>query len=498
MGPEFVCDICWKTCFRQSVRHLDASNYLQFEENYNDCRQKFSQWICNPCHAKLVKGKMPPDAISNDLSLCEQHDAVTSLNDIEHVLICQSMPFMSIVARHKGAQSGLKGQVVLVPTDLTKVQKVLPRTCNDDHLISIALKRRLKDNSSVIAQNISPAKINAALKWLRENNPLYSDTEYDTDWEKAMQESDPELWNMLTETDNNNTANDDNENYQAITDSDSDDDNNEQIHKLGVPHPTVLQSIDGPDISVDDIVEIAPGEGKIPIHRNMEPNCEALAFPKHFATGEFHYNVDRKEKLTPLKYFQSRVKCKDSRFAADSRYVYFAMDWVERDAVHNSITFSQRRSKQINATAGQLRNAENVKKFISDDEMYTIFKKIRGTPQYFKDMQLDVLAKVRRYGVPTFFMTWSAAQFQWNHLIKIVARSSYPYQLLSDDDIDQMDWNDKVQILKRNPVTAARQIDHIFESVWKDVVMSGLHPIGQILNFDERGEFTLVRNICIL
>ena len=121
-----------------------------------------------------------------------------------------------------------------------------------------------------------------------------------------------------------------------------------------------------------------------------------------------------------------------------------------------------------------------MKKFISDGETYTIFKKIRGTPQYFKEMQLDVLAKVRRYGVPTFFMTWSAAQFQWNHLIKIVARSSYPYQLLSDDDIDQMDWNDKVQILKRNPVTAARQIDHIFESAWKDVVMSGLHPIGQL------------------
>ena len=43
--------------------------------------------------------------------------------------------------------------------------------------------------------------------------------------------------------------------------------------------------------------------------------------------------------------------------------------------------------------------------------------------------------------------------------------------------------------MKRNPVTVARQIDHIFKTLWGEVVMSGMHPIGQILNFDERGEF---------
>ena len=99
-------------------------------------------------------------------------------------------------------------------------------------------------------------------------------------------------------------------------------------------------------------------------------------------------------------------------FANDSRYVFFATDWVEKDAIHNSISFSQRKSKQVDITAGQLRDPGHIRKMISDDEMYTVFKKIRGTPQYFKDMQLDVLAKVRYYGVPTFFMTWSAAQFQ--------------------------------------------------------------------------------------
>ena len=35
---------------------------------------------------------------------------------------------MFIVAKMKGAQDGLKGQCVLVPTDLDKIQTILPRS----------------------------------------------------------------------------------------------------------------------------------------------------------------------------------------------------------------------------------------------------------------------------------------------------------------------------------------------------------------------------------
>ena len=47
---------------------------------------------------------------------------------------------MFIVAKAKGAQNGLKGQCVLVPTDLKNVQTILPRSCNEEYFISFALK----------------------------------------------------------------------------------------------------------------------------------------------------------------------------------------------------------------------------------------------------------------------------------------------------------------------------------------------------------------------
>ena len=63
-------------------------------------------------------------------------------------------------------------------------------------------------------------------------------------------------------------------------------------------------------------------------------------------------------------------------------------------------------------------------------------------------------------------MTWSCAQFQWTHLIKIAARCTIPSETFSDEEIEAMDLSTKVNILKRNPVLVARQIFHIFQSVW--------------------------------
>ena len=57
------------------------------------------------------------------------------------MLISQIIPFMFIVAKTEGAQHGLKGQCVLEPTDLKKVQNALRRWCVEEYLISLVLKR---------------------------------------------------------------------------------------------------------------------------------------------------------------------------------------------------------------------------------------------------------------------------------------------------------------------------------------------------------------------
>ena len=59
---------------------------------------------------------------------------------------------------------------------------------------------------------------------------------------------------------------------------------------------------------------------------------------------------------------------------------------------------------------------------ISDDQISSQFKEIRGTRQYFKGMLLDVLAKIRQFGTYTFFLTGSGAEFHWTNISKVVAK----------------------------------------------------------------------------
>ena len=50
--------------------------------------------------------------------------------------------------------------------------------------------------------------------------------------------------------------------------------------------------------SPNEIVNIAPGEGQIPVSFTSEPNWEALAFPKDYSTGRNHFNEERNSSST--------------------------------------------------------------------------------------------------------------------------------------------------------------------------------------------------------
>ena len=61
-------------------------------------------------------------------------------------------------------------------------------------------------------------------------------------------------------------------------------------------------------------------------------------------------------------------------------------------------------------------------------------KKIRGTLQYFHNMLLDVLAKIRQFGVYTFFLTCSASEFHQTEIIEVVA---FQYgEILTDEQLN--------------------------------------------------------------
>ena len=83
---------------------------------------------------------------------------------------------------------------------------------------------------------------------------------------------------------------------------------------------------------------------------------------------------------------------------------------------------------------------------------------------------------VRQLGIPTWFLTLSAADMKWPDVIQIIARQ-YGV-ILSKDDVINMPWIKKSEWLHSNPVTAARHFQYHLELFWKEVIMSKAKPIG--------------------
>ena len=486
-GPTYVCNICWKFEYRTNVTVMKSDKYDP--DIYMKCKtdrdsNEQETFICNTCDRYLKKPKMPPQAQNNGLNLNTQFREIDELCPLEVQLVSQIIPFMFVVDRHKGAQKGLKGHVVLVPADLSKITNSLPRQCNEGHLISLALKRRLSDKSEYSKTNIRPAAVNAALKKLMEVNHLYKSISISSCWESISEESDPELWKLLTTDDEFTIENANN----PETDSDDEIEGNDASkEKSQIPYPTVFHNTHGPNVTSEKVLEIAPGEGQIPVSTYNEPNWEALSFVKQYSQGRYHFNWERPQKISPSKYVHARLKSCDTRFASDPQYIFQCLNWIEQETIRNTINFTERKRRQHSLTVGDIQNNNFFQGMISDAELYASFKSIRGTPQYFKEMMLDVLAKVRQFGPPTFFITFSAAEFHWTDIIKIVAKQTN--EDLTDEFIESMSWKTKCSYLRRNPVTVARQIDYRFKQLWKNVLLSGMHPIGQILNYDDRREY---------
>ena len=86
--------------------------------------------------------------------------------------------------------------------------------------------------------------------------------------------------------------------------------------------------------------------------------------------------------ITPSKYVHARLKFCDDRFASNPQYIFHALDWIGRNAVASSVHFAERKQFQNEISVSQLVNHNNVRRMISDDQIFSSFKN-RGTPQYF-------------------------------------------------------------------------------------------------------------------
>ena len=257
----------------------------------------------------------------------------------------------------------------------------------------------------------------------------------------------------------------------------------------GLPYDTCLQA---ENIDFNQIISVAPGEGLKPLNILTDQSFEEMAFPHKYPLGKGGFSEERKEKVTIRKFFNQRLLDVDGRFAKDVDYLLAAQYAVEQDQVDHlqSIVIRQMHGRLYQGeklTAGHLKDPEKLNQLVQKDYGYRLLKEVRGTPAYWQKVHYEVLAMIRQLGIPTWFLTLSAADMKWPEVIQIIARQ-YGTSL-TEEQVANLSWEQKCTWLRRNPVTAARHFQYRLELFWSDFLKSQANPIGKVIDYMIRIEF---------
>lgn len=103
-------------------------------------------------------------------------------------------------------------------------------------------------------------------------------------------------------------------------------------------------------------------------------------------------------------------------------------------------------------------------------------------------MCYDLLGMIRQLGPCTLFLTLSAADLKWTDTMKVIAQQQG--NVLSDEEIENLSWEQRCDLLRSNPVTAARHFDNRVQLYLKHILLNKqLNPLGNILDYKYRIEF---------
>ena len=110
-------------------------------------------------------------------------------------------------------------------------------------------------------------------------------------------------------------------------------------------------------------------------------------------------------------------------------------------------------------TVSDVLDDDNLEKLIEKDEAFKFLKTIRSTPAFWQQKQKELMGMMRQLGCPTFFLTLSAAETKWPELLHIL-KEILDGDKLSDDEIIELQWSERADLIRRDPVTCARYFDH--------------------------------------
>ena len=94
---------------------------------------------------------------------------------------------------------------------------------------------------------------------------------------------------------------------------------------------------------------------------------------------------------------------------------------------------------------------------------------------------------LRMLGIPTWFLTLSAADLHRPEMIQAVAVQFG--KKLTQKDVEKMSMKDRSTYLCQNPITGVCMFQHRLEAFFSEYLLSDTHPLGHITDYVIKIEF---------
>jgi len=445
-GPTIVCSCCAGLYFPQSIQIWSKG---MSSELMTIVRQVYTAEViqlCRTCRRYVAQGLVPRLCLANGLAFPDLPDVLKGLTELEERLSSPRLPFMQIRPRGIDMQFGIKGNVVNIPIDVQKTIDVLPRAVTNSETIQLLLKRMRQHKSSYLNEYIRPTRVYEAVEYLV-NQPLYIEEgiKLDFNW-PAVHSS--ELEPFVADSDEKNIE----ENVEQHQDEDNWDETvgEEKVNPEG--EQTLLKQG----------LVFAPGEGVCPLSLLTDDHVEELSFPCIYA--------GHKRELPTFLTYNDIVKSelrRNDRRAVKIPKIFFSLRKKEMLALRDAINICiRKRSQQSGLTAGQLLQSETIESLLSSDEAYKVLAGDRSSPAYWQQKMRELMAMVRQLGVPTFFLTLSAAETHWPELLVILEKVLHK-RVITEKEALELSYVQKCELIQADPVTCARYFDHRFRELFK-------------------------------
>ena len=455
IGHDRVCVCCGQLFAEIGIVVNPQQCVLAIEKEPHLIGVRQIRWIpelqlCITCSNAVAKGKVPKLCLINGLDFPPIPDELKGLSQLEHRLVSARIPFMQLRELRPTTQLGIRGNIVNIPIDIEESVNILPRDFDRTSTIQLAFKRRLQYKGSYIREWIRPYAIYRAVQYLVKQ-PLYKEEGIgiSIDFLARHQQEEEEFI-----VDGKDVEADKQE--QEVKDE-WDETNSDQDGLNPEDEQTLLK----------EAIPFAPGEGHTPKSLLADNNVEELSFPA------IHCGQKRQLKVN-LSYndiVKSEIRRYDRR-CCDPVKLFFMFRKKEMLALHSAIQIYLKMAQNQTFTVDQAMDQNFIEQLIRNDDAYRVLSNDRTSPVYWSLKKRELMAMIRTLGIPTFFLTLSAAETRWPELIVILVRVLENKEI-SQEEANQITWEQKCNLIRKDPVTCARYFDRRIRELFKLIRTQG-------------------------